>query len=165
MNFGPNPIVANVSQSDMAALKRILSSLDLVLTAGKAPGTAAHISEHHEAVTLARRLKAARNQRARLFQAELFGEPAWDMMLALYLASGEGYRLKITDLCEESGVSATTALRWIAQLTDLGLARRVPNPMDARSVFIEATDLLGTKLTEYLRGVLDRQLMPKAVNG
>ena len=161
MASGQNSPTTNVSQSDMAALKRILNSLDESFGKASNDHRAIHACESREAIVLARRLKSARDGRSRLFQQDLFGEPAWDMMLALYIARGEGYRLSISELSHRSGVSATTALRWINIIIDLGLARRIPNTLDARSAFIESTDLLSARMDEYLRGLLDGLMTPK----
>lgn len=161
MDLGSTPPIAQLTTADMAALARILRSVNVALT-GNSFESSAQASYPHECVILARRLKAGRNQRAQFFNVDMFGEPAWDMVLALYIADGEGYRLKISDVCNESGVPATTALRWVDRLIDLGMARKIPNPLDARSTFIEATEALRRQMTEYLQHVLVRLLTPTA---
>ena len=50
--------------------------------------------------TLARTLYAARRMRAKLFgDADLFAEPAWDILLDLYTAHCEGKLLPVTSAC------------------------------------------------------------------
>ena len=85
-----------------------------------------------------------------IFNRTLFGEPAWNILLALYVAAGERYALSISALCAESGVPATTAARSINRLLDLDMIRRVPNPSDSRSPYIELRRETATKLTELL---------------
>ena len=87
-------------------------------------------------VSLAKRIKEFRAMRGAVFAPELFGEPAWDLLLALYIAVGDQYRLKVTDACAESSVPESTALRWLSSLAEAGLIRYEPNPTDARSRYV-----------------------------
>lgn len=88
----------------------------------------------------------ARRLRERFMPGELFADPAWDMMLDLLAAKIDGKRVSVSSLCIASAVPPTTALRWIAQLTERGIFERRNDPDDARRVFIslsrEATDKL-----------------------
>ena len=81
-----------------------------------------------------------RRQRDALFAAELFADPAWDMMLDLLAARIERIRVAVSSLCIASAVPPTTALRWIKTLTDMGIFRRIADPTDGRRVFIELSD-------------------------
>lgn len=107
-------------------------------------------------LALARRVKAARHGRINFFHSDLFAEPAWDMMLALYIAEGEGCRLKVSDLCNESGVPPTTALRWIDRLVQLRMVRRRPHPLDARAIFVEIDADTTRKMNGYLEKIWGR---------
>ncbi len=49
-------------------------------------------------------------------------------------------RLRLVDLARLEGVSAPTMSRGVAALESAGLVRRVPDPDDARSAWIELTD-------------------------
>ena len=73
------------------------------------------------AVATLRALIRARRLREQYFEAELFADPAWDMLLDLTAARAERSRVSVTSLCIASGVPPTTALRWIAQMTEAGL--------------------------------------------
>jgi DNA-binding MarR family transcriptional regulator len=90
-------------------------------------------------VLLAKHIKAIRDSREALLDASLFGEPAWNILLTLYVAAGERYALTISSLSAESGVPATTAARSIDRLLKLKMIRRVPNHSDNRSTYIELT--------------------------
>ena len=81
-------------------------------------------------------LKARRN-RTEFFPADLFADPAWDMLLELYAAKLGQRRLSVSRLCTCAGVPQTTALRWLATLEQKGLAMRSPDPFDGRRFFIE----------------------------
>jgi DNA-binding MarR family transcriptional regulator len=102
------------------------------------------------AVRVAKRIKAIRQSRAGLLDASLLGEPAWNILLALYVAAGERYALTISALSAESGVPATTAARSINRLLQLKMVRRLANPSDNRSSFIELTESAAEKLGKLL---------------
>ena len=52
-----------------------------------------------------------RARRSRNFNGVMFGEAAWDMLLALYVTE-HSTRHTATGLVKLSGVPSTTALRW-----------------------------------------------------
>src|SRR3546814_11460790 len=61
-----------------------------------------------------------RRLRDRYFDGDLFADPAWDMLLDLYLAAERNTRpVSISSLCIASAVPAPTALRWIKTFEDL----------------------------------------------
>lgn len=92
------------------------------------------------AVHLAKMLKGMRRLRNEAYPSDLFGEPAWDMLLSLFLARCDQYRLKVSTLAFESNVPQTTALRWISELIERGLARKIASPTDLRTHFVEMTE-------------------------
>jgi hypothetical protein len=87
-----------------------------------------------------RQVIANRQARARFFDSELFGDPAWDMLLDLTAAHGEGGQVSVTSLCIAAGVPATTALRWLTQMVETGIFVRVPDPVDKRRAFIALSE-------------------------
>jgi len=89
---------------------------------------------------MVRQVIANRQARAKFFDPALFGDPAWDMLLDLTAAHGEGAQVSVTSLCIASGVPATTALRWVTQMVETGIFRRVPDPADKRRAFIALSD-------------------------
>ena len=98
---------------------------------------------------LVRRLIQMRQMRARFMDGTLFADPAWDMLLDLTAARVEHARVSVTSLCIASGVPPTTALRWISQLTDAGLFRRVEDDTDRRRAFIELSDKAADAMARY----------------
>lgn len=98
---------------------------------------------------LVRRILRQRQLRARFFDAELFADPAWDMLLDLTAARAEHMRVSVTSLCIASAVPPTTALRWIAQMTEAGLFRRVEDDTDRRRAFIALTDKAADAMARY----------------
>lgn len=103
-----------------------------------------------ELVELARRIVAARRRREKFFSGDLFSEPGWEMLLALYDANCAGHRLTSTNLCRASNAPPTTALRWLDNLIQLDLVSRRGNPLDARVVFIELKPHARTAIEAYL---------------
>jgi len=91
----------------------------------------------------------ARRLRDELFGPDLFADPAWDILLDLTAARLEGRSVAVSSLCIAAAVPATTALRWIKQLTVAGLLRRVSDPVDRRRVFIELTDHAAAAMMTY----------------
>lgn len=96
-----------------------------------------------------RQIIANRQARARFFDPELFGDPAWDMLLDLTAAHGEGVRVSVTSLCIAAGVPATTALRWLTQMVESGIFERVPDPADKRRAFIALSDKALAAMSGY----------------
>lgn len=87
-----------------------------------------------------RRSIAARVGRKCFFKAQLFSDPAWDMLLELYVASLSQRRIQISRLTERIEVPATTALRWIAALEREGILERADDRLDGRIVRLSLTD-------------------------
>ncbi|WP_337191223.1 winged helix DNA-binding protein [Parapontixanthobacter aurantiacus] len=102
---------------------------------------------------LIRRVIRQRQERSALFEADLFADPAWDMLLDLAAAHAEGQRVSVTSLCIASGVPTTTALRWIAQLTAKGLVEKVQDAIDRRRAFVRLTDRSIAAIARYFRNV------------
>lgn len=82
----------------------------------------------------------ARRLRESYFSADLFADPAWDMMLDLFAARLEGKPVSVSSLCTAAGVPPTTALRWIGLLEKRGHFTRSADPKDGRRVLVGLTD-------------------------
>jgi DNA-binding MarR family transcriptional regulator len=83
-----------------------------------------------------RSVLAWRRERDRYFEAGLFADPAWDILLELYAAELGQRRMAVSSLCIGAAVPATTALRWIRLLEKKGLVVRSADPFDGRRVFV-----------------------------
>lgn len=82
----------------------------------------------------------ARKVRYKYFTSHMFGEPAWDMLLDLYMAQGQGKAVSISSACIASAAPATTALRWITFIEKEGLIFRQGDVNDNRRSFLELSD-------------------------
>jgi hypothetical protein len=94
-----------------------------------------------------------RRMRDQYFRGEMFADPAFDMLLDLFAARLEGYRVAVSSLCIAAAVPATTALRWIKALTDRGLFVRAADPQDGRRVYIELSEEAAHNMASYLAAV------------
>ncbi len=71
-----------------------------------------------------------------LFPTGLFADPAWDLLLDLYVAGVERRRISISSACIAAAVPSTTALRWIAVLESKGLILRIADSKDRRRAYL-----------------------------
>lgn len=133
---------------------------DLALIEGGALSAPPHFLPPDNPSYLARFAQAllrARRLRDRMLPSDLFADPAWDMLLDLYVHSALGRQLSVTAVCGASHVPATTALRWIELLENEGLVRRSADPLDGRRRFIELSQVGETILTNLL-GAMEIQI-------
>lgn len=81
-----------------------------------------------------------RRRRKEFLPAALLGEPAWDMLLDLFMQYAGGAKVSTSSLCIASDSASSTALRHIAQLEEAGLVKRSPSAHDRRITFVELTE-------------------------
>ena len=103
-----------------------------------------------ELAQLAYKLYEARRGRDRLFEDKLFGEPAWDMLLALYCLPVQGIALTATSLAYSANVAPSTGTRWQKLLLGRGLIKRGPDVSDGRQQLVALTDLGRNLMERYL---------------
>ena len=83
---------------------------------------------------------AGRRARSKIFgELDVFGEPAWDLMLDLFVNQVENRPIAVSSAVIASAVAPTTALRWITTLIQEGLLERVPDQFDRRRAFVRLT--------------------------
>jgi hypothetical protein len=97
-----------------------------------------------------------RRTREKYLNAELFADPAWDILLDLMAAKLENKQVSVSSLCIAASVPATTALRWITGMTESGLLVRHMDPKDARRVFIALSDDTALQMHRLLNDIMDR---------
>ena len=114
--------------------------------AGNEPNDAALV-EHANAVLEQRRL------RRQFLPGELFHEPAWDMLLALFASRDDRMPMNIKALVSMSDAPVTTSQRWIEHLYKLRLIDRVIDPADRRRVEISLSAVGSDAVTSYLQVV------------
>jgi len=92
----------------------------------------------------------ARRGRDETFDAGLFADPAWDILLELYGAALRQHRMSVSSVCAASAVPATTALRWIDKLDHIGLITRTPDTFDGRRIWVALTKRATRSMDSYI---------------
>lgn len=95
----------------------------------------------------------ARRRRDEFFKAHLFADPAWDILLDLYLSYLEGRTDVVSSVCVAAAVPATTALRWIGALEGEGLVVRLPDESDRRRVMVRLTTDALARIEAYFAAI------------
>jgi hypothetical protein len=106
---------------------------------------------------LVRQIIRQRRMRDIFFNAELFADPAWDMLLDLTAARVEHVRVSVSSLCIAAAVPPTTALRWINQMVEAGLFERVEDDTDRRRVFIGLSDHAANAMAAYFAALEEKR--------
>ncbi len=146
----PSPI--SLDGSDRDALAKLLGQIlhagtsrpDLALDGGRAEA--------------AKWLYDERRRRERYLPPELFGEPAWDILLILYWAQHSQRRLSVSAVSASAGAPHTTALRYIEHLCRSGYIVRTPHPTDRRMSWLSLSDDADQRIGLYLDRTLTAPL-------
>ena len=117
-------------------------------------GTRSRTYDHRLLAEHARQTFVKRALRSRYVNSSMFGEAAWDMLLALYATEPSGARHTVTGLVDLAGVPPTTALRWLNYLEQEQMATRKPDPTDKRISYVELTDKAREALDAYFAEVV-----------
>lgn len=145
-----DPSFIPLDRSDRSALAKILSHVldsDRPAPSGQAGGEAR--------AKVAKRLHDQRRRREQFLPAELFGEPAWDILLILYWARHSQRRLSVSAVCASSGAPSTTALRYIEHLLRTGQIAKERHPTDKRISWLSLSDETDFKIGQYLDRIGD----------
>jgi MarR family transcriptional regulator, temperature-dependent positive regulator of motility len=110
---------------------------------------------------LARLIYRARRVREDALKIDrLFGEPAWDLLLALYIADRAGRHVSVTAACASAAVPTSTALRYLRRLEDGGIVERNPDRADARRMYVRLSckgiATMEEALSEYRLSLLSK---------
>jgi DNA-binding MarR family transcriptional regulator len=91
-----------------------------------------------------------RQVRSLYFPRSMFSEPAWDILLALYVAECAGLPTTVSNLAVRVQVPTTSSLRWLGYLEAQGLIGRTAHPTDRRASLVQLTDKGRADLETYL---------------
>lgn len=128
----------NVDPSLIAQLKSLTERV--AVTEGVIRDVVQLPSKAIDRIGAAKLMYAARRDRDIFFDPELFGEPAWDILLDLYIAGVEGRQISVSSSAMGARAALTTGLRWIAALVERGLAVRTHNVLDQRVTYVALSD-------------------------
>jgi DNA-binding MarR family transcriptional regulator len=126
----------------------LLSALRAVDQLARVPTGAGKVSEADVRAVL-----GLRRSRERFFDADLFADPAWDILLELYAADLGQQHLSVTSVCLGAAVPGTTALRWIGVLEKKMLIQRRADRLDGRRVFLMLTEAGKDLMDQFFRKV------------
>ena len=133
----------------------------LLDTAGQASANTTELDDH-ALCEMARSIYRARRRRENFFPANLFGEPAWDILLDIFIHATAGTSLTVTSVCIASAVPTTTALRHIAQLEEMGFVIKQAVSGDARAKSIHMTPSGYEAMRRYILDGVTKGEMPLA---
>jgi hypothetical protein len=83
-----------------------------------------HLMAKTDAESLVEQILCARQFRSSIFGKGLFADPAWDIVLTLYLGQLRNESVPIARLAKAASVSASGVDRWLAVLDQQGLIER-----------------------------------------
>jgi hypothetical protein len=92
----------------------------------------------------------------RRFREKIFGDdgifcdPAWDILLDLFMAYLRGDKVSVTSAGFAACAPISTALRWLAILEKDGLVSREQDTNDRRRAFVRLTDTAVTKMRKII---------------
>lgn len=98
---------------------------------------------------LLRRTIAVRKSRNKIVGDGIFADPAWEMLLDLYLAFLENRSVSVTSLCIAAAVPPTTALRYLQNLVKLQMVTRTRDGRDGRRVYVTLTKSARRKMADW----------------
>lgn len=90
-----------------------------------------------------------RRRRGRYLPDKIFAEPAWDILLDLYVNGVRGRPVSITSACIAGDIPATTGLRWLGVLEQEKLIEREVSKTDARVTLVRLTMQAHQKLRQF----------------
>jgi DNA-binding MarR family transcriptional regulator len=103
---------------------------------------------------VADRLYSERRRRERHFPQGLFKEPAWDLMLALFIAREEGRELDLIQACEVAGVTPGAGRSLLAKMESEGLVARAKSNRNRKRQTVALTKHSIERLSDYLAALI-----------
>jgi len=132
--------------AEITAARERLENIEARLRATYAPQPLPLSSELEK---VARALYESRLARGAFLPELELVEPAWDMMLALYIAQQDGRAVTLSDAFSYARIAPSTGRRWVDKLMAAGLIDRVQVPGDRRLVLLRLSET-GTERMERL---------------
>lgn len=140
-----------VEPDEIGELRRIRTALDVLIgdtfTSRNEPATGSvPTSKLYELAQLAKRMVKFRDLRGKNFDPSLFADPAWDILLEIFISDALQQRISVTAATLGAKVPSTTGLRWLQLLEKGGLVVRRADPLDSRRVHVSLSEAAFTKM-------------------
>lgn len=157
----PERMLLNAETLIAAASAAVSKALNHIDPARQSPSVKADPVDIQTLAATARRLIVERRMRDRLLNTpELFGEPAWDILLDLFVAHVSGQLVSTSNACISSTAPATTGLRYLKALEDKKLIERVRHQSDGRVVYVSLTQNAVTQMIHLLSRYANEKVPP-----
>lgn len=111
------------------------------------------IVREHCAFLRAKRLIKLSQKRLEAFGLTYLDDPAWHILLDLYVNEYEGREVSVSGACIGSLAPTTTALRHISHMTARGELERIPDPHDLRRVHLKLSESTQRRLVDVLNSL------------
>lgn len=142
-----NQITGSLSE----ILKQLDNCLGEIASHTEAAGLARVLSNSNDnTVCVAERILLEAYERERMIGERLFSDPAWIIVLDLYVQSYRGEQVSISSACIASSAAMSTALRCVNHLEEKGWVTRVPDSSDRRRHFLQLTNFARDQICNYL---------------
>jgi DNA-binding MarR family transcriptional regulator len=142
---------------DAARLFQLLSGAEAQLAgitpSGDLTPDARERPDEQDLLARAKLILGSRRLRERYFAPSIFGEPAWDILLVLFITDTCGGRQTLGRLADWINTPPTTVLRWVSYLEREKLVERQPHPTDRRTTFLRLLPRGREAMTDYLTAV------------
>jgi PAS domain S-box-containing protein len=102
----------------------------------------------------ARLLLSSRQERRSVFATAIFADPAWDMMLAAYLAEAEGAVLDLGTLARAANVPQGSAARWVRAMQHDQLIEVEAQGADTPTSLFRLTATAHAQFEDHLAGII-----------
>lgn len=126
---------------------------DQILSSGRAVPADTASAGAPDLIARARAIMASRKARRKYFPSDLFHEPAWEMLMALFIIYEGEHTMNVKQLVSCSDAPATTSQRWIDHLHKSGLIDRVTDTIDRRRIDISLSERGHDAMVKYLKDV------------
>ncbi|MBY8823399.1 MarR family winged helix-turn-helix transcriptional regulator [Sphingomonas colocasiae] len=94
----------------------------------------------------------------------LFGEPAWDLLLSVFIATEQGGALSVTQVSQTTDLPLSTVQRYAGLLEKRGLLVRIRDDSDARRVLLRLTCIASLKMRAFLERSEPMPQVPAGLN-
>jgi hypothetical protein len=109
---------------------------------------------HKNILEILKSIVNARQFRTKIFDSDIFEDPAWNILLDLAIVRLENKIVSISSLCVAAEVPTTTAIRWIRHLESLNLICIADDIHDRRRRLVSISDETFLKMLRFAEGFM-----------